>query len=232
VARRHREHHKNDRIGWLRAAVLGANDGIISVSSIMLGVATANALRSNILLSGIAGLTAGAMSMAAGEYISVSSQADTEAAELTREKSELANDPVGEEEELTRIYVQRGLKRELALQIAHELMNRDALGAHMRDELGMTEESSARPLQAAFASAVSFTVGAALPLAIGLLAPQLHAVWFISLGSLFCLAILGAVAAHVGGAAILKGSGRVAFWGAFAMAVTAGIGAAIGHIGL
>jgi len=164
MARRHREHHKNDRIGWLRAAVLGANDGIISVSSIMLGVATAHAIRSNVLLSGIAGLTAGAMSMAAGEYVSVSSQADTEEAEVTREKSELASDPVGEEEELTRIYVQRGLKRELALQVAQQLMSRDALATHMRDELGITEATIARPLQAAVASAASFTVVQAAPL--------------------------------------------------------------------
>lgn len=232
MGRRHREHHKQDRIGWLRAAVLGANDGIISVSSIMLGVATAHALRSNILLSGIAGLTAGAMSMAAGEYVSVYSQADTEAAEMARERAELASDPAGETEELTKIYVQRGLKRDLAIQVAHELMNHDALGAHMRDELGLTEASTARPLQAALASAASFTAGAALPLSIALLAPQDHAAWFICLGSLVSLTILGAVAAQVGGAVIWKGAARVAFWGALAMAVTAGIGAEIGQHGL
>ncbi len=232
MARRHREHHKQDRIGWLRAAVLGANDGIISVSSILLGVATAHAERSNIILAGIAGLTAGAMSMAAGEYVSVYSQADTEKAEAGREKSELASDPAGETEELARIYVERGLDRALATEVAQQLMNRDALASHMRDELGITDISTARPLQAALASAASFTAGAALPLAIALLAPEQVAAWGISLGSLISLAILGAIAARVGGAPVWKGSARVTFWGAFAMAVTAGIGAALGQHGI
>jgi VIT1/CCC1 family predicted Fe2+/Mn2+ transporter len=232
MARRHREHHKHDRIGWLRAAVLGANDGIISVSSIMLGVATAHALRSSILLSGMAGLTAGAMSMAAGEYVSVYSQADSEAAELSRERSELADDPNGEAKELTQIYVQRGLSRDLAAQVAREFMSHDALGTHMRDELGITEMTNAQPVQAALASAASFTAGAALPLGIALLAPQDRAMWFICVGSLLSLAALGGLAAEAGGAPIWKGSARVTFWGALAMAVTAGIGAVIGQHGL
>ena len=232
MSRRHREYHKNDKIGWLRAAVLGANDGIISVASIMLGVATAHAPRSNVLLSGIAGLTAGAMSMAAGEYVSVHTQADTEEADLSKEKTELLRDPRGEEEELADIYVQRGLGRALAMQVAKELMSHGALAAHMRDELAITEATNARPVQAALASAASFTAGAALPLSIALLVSQIHASWFICAGSLFSLAVLGALAAHVGGASLWKGASRVTFWGAFAMAVTAGIGAAIGQRGL
>ncbi|MFN2977605.1 MULTISPECIES: VIT1/CCC1 transporter family protein [Terriglobus] len=230
--RRHREHHKQDRIGWLRAAVLGANDGVISVSSIMLGVTSAQASRGSILLSGVAGLTAGAMSMAAGEYVSVHSQADTEAAELERERSELAEDPIGEQAELSQIYVRRGLSADLATQVAQELMRHDALAAHMRDELGITDESNARPVQAALASAASFTVGAALPLCLALLAPVLHATPLIVIGSLLTLAVLGGLAAYVGGASIWKGVVRVTFWGAFAMAVTAGIGALIGNRGI
>lgn len=230
--RRHREHHKQDRIGWLGAAVLGANDGVISVSSIMLGVTSAQASRGSILLSGVAGLTAGAMSMAAGEYVSVHSQADTEAAELERERSELAEDPIGEQAELSQIYVRRGLSADLATQVAQELMRHDALAAHMRDELGITDESNARPVQAALASAASFTVGAALPLCLALLAPVLHATPLIVIGSLLTLAVLGGLAAYVGGASIWKGVVRVTFWGAFAMAVTAGIGALIGNRGI
>jgi VIT1/CCC1 family predicted Fe2+/Mn2+ transporter len=232
VTRRHHEHHKHDRIGWLRAAVLGANDGVISVSSIMLGVTSAHASRSGVLLSGIAGLTAGAMSMAAGEYVSVHSQADTEAAELAREKLELATHPDAEHEELAQIYVSRGLDHGLATQVASALMRHDAIGAHMRDELGITEESNAQPVQAALASAASFTGGAALPLCIALFVPEANAAAFIVLGSLLTLAILGGLASYVGGASIWKGCLRVTFWGAFAMAVTAGIGAAIGKTGM
>lgn len=232
TVRRHREHHKQDRVGWLRAAVLGANDGVISVSSIMLGVTSAHASRGSILLSGVAGLTAGAMSMAAGEYVSVHSQADTEAAELERERSELAEDPIGEQAELSQIYVRRGLSADLATQVAQELMRHDALATHMRDELGITDESNARPVQAALASAASFTVGAALPLCLALLAPALHATALIVIGSLLTLAALGGLAAYVGGASIWKGVVRVTFWGAFAMVVTAGIGALIGNRGI
>lgn len=230
--RRHHEDHKQDRIGWLRAAVLGANDGVISVSSIMLGVTSAHASRASILLSGIAGLTAGAMSMAAGEYVSVHSQADTEAAELERERLELAQNPIGEEAELSQIYMRRGLSADLSAQVARELMRHDALTAHMRDELGITGENNARPVQAALASAASFTVGAALPLCLSLLAPALHTTALIVIGSLLTLAVLGGLAAHVGGASIWKGAVRVTFWGAFAMAVTAGIGASMGYKGL
>jgi VIT1/CCC1 family predicted Fe2+/Mn2+ transporter len=232
MTRRHHEHHKNDRIGWLRAAVLGANDGVISVSSIMLGVTSAHASHGSILLSGIAGLTAGAMSMAAGEYVSVHSQADTEAAERAREESELAAYPDAEHEELAHIYMRRGLDHELAIRVADALMRHDAIGAHLRDELGITEETNAQPVQAALASAASFTAGAALPLCIALLVRQSHAAAFIVLGSLLTLALLGGLASYVGGASIWKGSLRVTFWGAFAMAVTAGIGAAIGQRGL
>ena len=232
MARGHHEHHKSDRIGWLRAAVLGANDGVISVSSIMLGVTSAHASHSSILLSGVAGLTAGAMSMAAGEYVSVHSQADTEAAERAREESELASHPDAEHEELAQIYVRRGLDHCLATQVSSALMRHDSIGAHLQDELGITEETNAKPVQAALASAASFTAGAALPLVIALLVPEFHATTFIVLGSLLTLALLGGLASYVGGSSIWKGSLRVTFWGAFAMAVTAGIGAAIGQRGL
>ena len=224
----HREKHRHDRIGWLRAAVLGANDGIISTASLILGVAAAHSDRHTILITGVAGLVAGAMSMAAGEYVSVHSQADTESAELEREKAELANDDEAEHAELANIYQSRGLSPELARQVARELMAHNALEAHMRDELGMTEASSARPIQAAFASAASFTAGAALPLVIAVLSPAARTIWLTAAGSLLCLAGLGGLAANIGGAPVLKGCIRVTFWGAFAMAVTSGIGMLFG----
>ena len=230
ISHHHPERHRTDRIGWLRAAVLGANDGIVSTASLVVGVAAASASQSNILLTGIAGLVAGAMSMAAGEYVSVHSQADTEAADLSRERAELERDPVAERRELAAIYVSRGLASGLAQQVAEQLMNHDALGAHARDELGISESLSARPIQAALASAASFAVGAVLPLAVTALAPEAGLIAWVSGTSLFFLAALGAVAARVGGAGLLLGAWRVTFWGALAMAITAGVGALFGAV--
>jgi vacuolar iron transporter family protein len=228
MPRIHREFHRSDRIGWLRAAVLGANDGIVSTASLVLGVAAATGSRSAVLVAGVAGLVAGAMSMAAGEYVSVRSQADTEAADLTRERRELATDRAAEERELASIYVQRGLEPALARQVALQLMAHDALGAHARDELGITEAFTARPVQAALASAGSFTAGAALPLVVAAVtaAPLLIAV--VAVCSLVFLASLGGLAARIGGAPVVAGAWRVTFWGALAMALTAGVGVLFG----
>lgn len=229
-SRHHRERHRTDRIGWLRAAVLGANDGIVSTASLVVGVAAASASHGAILLTGVAGLVAGAMSMAAGEYVSVHSQADTETADLSRERAELELDPVAERRELAAIYVGRGLEPGLAQQVAQQLMQHDALGAHARDELGITETLSARPVQAALASAASFAVGALLPLVVTAMAPATGLMAWVSATSLVFLALLGAIAARVGGAGILIGAWRVTFWGALAMAITAGVGALFGAV--
>ncbi len=222
------EQHRTDRIGWLRAAVLGANDGIVSTASLIVGVAAAHAGRGDILIAAVAGLVAGSMSMAAGEYVSVSSQSDTENADLTREKKELATNIEFERLELAKIYENRGLDKDLARQVALQLMEHDALGAHARDELGISEILSARPLQAALASAGTFAVGAALPLLVVLITPLTRLIPVIFLASLLSLALLGSMAARVGGANVLKGALRVTFWGALAMGLTAGIGALIG----
>jgi VIT1/CCC1 family predicted Fe2+/Mn2+ transporter len=229
-SRRHTERHRTDRIGWLRAAVLGANDGIVSTASLLVGVAAASASHGNILVTGVAGLVAGAMSMAAGEYVSVHSQADTEQADLALERTELERNPAAERRELTAIYVARGLEPGLAQPVAEQLMAHDALGAHARDELGITETLSARPIQAALASAASFAVGAALPLAVTALAPERLLIPWVSGTSLAFLALLGAIAARVGGASVLIGAWRVTFWGALAMAITAGVGALFGAV--
>jgi len=228
MSRVHKENHLVGRIGWLRAAVLGANDGIISTASLILGVASAAASSSNVLLTGVAGLVAGAMSMAAGEYVSVSSQSDTEHADLAREKRELASDTDFEKKELAQIYVSRGVEAGLARQVAEQLMARDALGAHARDELGISEITTARPVQAALASAATFSVGAAAPLALVIIAPSNWLLPAVSVGSLLFLALLGMIGARAGGADLLKPTIRVTFWGALAMAVTAGIGAIFG----
>ncbi len=228
MARIHREFHRSDRIGWLRAAVLGANDGIVSTASLVLGVAAANASRSGVLVAGVAGLVAGAMSMAAGEYVSVRSQSDTETADLARERGELASDVANEERELASIYVKRGLAPGLAEQVAVQLMAHDALGAHARDELGISEVLSARPVQAALASAASFTAGAALPLIVATLASASLLGAVVAGSSLVFLAGLGALAARTGGAPVIAGAWRVTFWGALAMALTAGVGALFG----
>tara|TARA_R110001583_G_scaffold24563_1_gene89703 strand:- start:51526 stop:52215 length:690 start_codon:yes stop_codon:yes gene_type:complete len=225
---RHVEKHHTQRIGWLRAAVLGANDGIVSTSSLILGVAAAEASSSSILIAGVAGLVAGAMSMAAGEYVSVSSQSDTERADIERERRELLADPEHELMELTSIYVGRGLDRELAGQVAAQLMTHDALGAHARDELGISDTVTARPVQAALSSAAAFSVGAALPLLVVLLVPVSALMWSVSGSSLLFLALLGALAANAGGAPVLTSVIRVGFWGALAMALTAGVGALFG----
>ena len=224
------ERHRTTRIGWLRAAVLGANDGIVSTASLVIGVAAADADRRAIVVAGVAGLVAGAMSMAAGEYVSVSSQADTERADLARERAELAADPDGEREELIRIYVARGLPRTLAEQVAVELMTNDALGAHARDELGLSAAFEARPVQAALASAASFGVGAVLPMAIVVLAPAGPLSAWVAAGSLACLGLLGAVAARTGGAGAARATGRVMLWGALAMAATSVVGRAFGAV--
>jgi len=221
---RHTERHKTHRIGWLRAAVLGANDGIVSTASLVLGVAAAGASTQTVLMTGVAGLVAGAMSMAAGEYVSVSSQLDTEHSDLARERKELNDDLKSEQAELTGIYVKRGLDRELAASVATQLMQHDALAAHARDELGITESLTARPIQAALSSAITFAVGAFLPLLVVLLFPTSTLMWSISVSSLFFLILLGVVAAKVGGAPVMKAASRVAFWGALAMALTAGVG--------
>jgi len=224
----HREMHRTDRVGWLRAAVLGANDGILSTASLILGIASAHGNHQAILVAGIAALTAGAMSMAAGEYVSVHSQADTEKADLARERKELETDNVGEHEELAAIYASRGLSPSLAKQVATQLMSHDALQAHARDELGISEALAARPLQAALFSAASFAAGSALPLLIALLVPLHFLIVAVSANSLLLLALLGALAAHTGGARILPGTLRVTLGGALAMAVTTGIGALFG----
>lgn len=229
MRRVHREIHLVERIGWLRAAVLGANDGIISTASLILGVASAAAARSEVLLAGVAGLVAGAMSMAAGEYVSVSSQSDTEQADLARERQELATDPEFEKEELAQIYVARGVETGLARQVAQQLMAKDALGAHARDELGISEISTARPVQAALASAATFSLGAAAPLALVLVSPSNLTIPLVSIGSLVFLALLGMIGAWTGGADIMKPTIRVTFWGAFAMGLTAAIGALVGR---
>jgi VIT1/CCC1 family predicted Fe2+/Mn2+ transporter len=228
MPRPHRETHRVERIGWLRAAVLGANDGIISTASLILGVASASSSTHAVLLSGVAGLVAGAMSMAAGEYVSVSSQADAENADLARERRELKDDPVFEKEELAQIYVARGLEPELARQVAGQLMAKDALGAHARDELGISSVTAARPVQAAFASAATFSVGAAAPLALVLVSPANWLLPAVAAGSLIFLGVLGTVGAIAGGADVVKPTVRVMFWGALAMALTAGIGAIFG----
>jgi VIT1/CCC1 family predicted Fe2+/Mn2+ transporter len=230
MSRLHTETHLVERIGWLRAAVLGANDGIISTASLILGVASAAASRTDILLTGVAGLVAGAMSMAAGEYVSVSSQADTEHADLAREKRELADDPAFEREELAELYVARGVEVGLAREVAKQLMAEDALAAHARDELGISSISTARPVQAALASAATFSLGAAAPLLLVFVSPSSVLIPIVAVGSLLFLAILGAVGAKAGGAGLLKPTVRVTFWGAFAMGLTAGIGAVFGKV--
>jgi VIT1/CCC1 family predicted Fe2+/Mn2+ transporter len=224
----HLERHRTEHIGWLRAAVLGANDGIVSTASLVLGVAAAGATHGGVMVAGIAGLVAGAMSMAAGEYVSVRSQADSEEAALNLERAELKADNPGEHRELTAIYVGRGLEPALAKQVAEQLMVHDALGAHARDELGISATLSARPIQAAFTSAASFAVGAAMPMVVVALAPGPRLIVAVSATSLVFLAILGAVAARVGGAGVARGALRVTFWGALAMGLTAGVGALFG----
>lgn len=221
---RHPERHRSDRVGWLRAAVLGANDGIVSVAGIVVGVATSGASAETILLTGIAAVVAGAMSMAAGEYVSVQSQADTEAADIATEKRELHEEPASELAELTQIYIRRGLEPELALQVAIQLTAHDALGAHARDELGITDALRARPLQAALASAAAFATGAALPIAASTLAPHPRVAIVTTAATVAGLLLSGGLAAHVGGAPVLRGALRVGFWGALAMAAAAGVG--------
>lgn len=225
---RHLEVHRTHRIGWLRAAVLGANDGIVSTASLVLGVAASGAASQGILVAGVAGLVAGSMSMAAGEYVSVSSQADTERADIAREKEELDESPDHEHAELTDIYVKRGLDAELASQVATQLMQHDALGAHARDELGISENLTARPIQAALASAATFSLGAFLPILIVVVFPASTLLWAVSGCSLLFLALLGALSALAGGAPVVVATARVTFWGALAMALTAGVGALFG----
>jgi len=232
--RAHPQHHGHELhqlggVGWLRAGVLGANDGIVSTASLIVGVAAAHATHANVILSGVAGLVAGAMSMATGEYVSVHSQADTEAAALEQERTELAADYAGESRELTEIYVRRGLQRPLAKQVAEQLMSHDALGSHARDELGLTATAQARPLQAAVASALSFSVGAAMPLGVAALSPEPQLIAATMFVSLLCLMCLGGVAARVGGANVLTGALRVTFWSALAMGVTAAAGTLFGR---
>lgn len=226
---RHRENHLVERIGWLRAAVLGANDGIISTASLVVGVAAAAKSADEVLVAGVAGLVAGAMSMAAGEYVSVSSQSDTEKADMARERRELAEQPEAELAELTLIYVERGVEPALARQVAEQMTARDAFQAHSRDELGLAGHMIARPVQAALTSAVTFAAGAAIPLLLALVVPAGSIGWAVSGGSLVCLALLGSIGAVVGGAGILKPALRVTFWGAIAMAATWTIGALVGH---
>ena len=228
---RHRERHRTERIGWLRAAVLGANDGIVSTASLLIGVSAADATHSNVIVAGVAGLVAGAMSMAAGEYISVQSQADTEEADLALEHRELLTDPSGEHKELAALYVGRGLDPSLAKQVASQLMAHDAIGAHARDELGITENLSARPIQAALASAGSFAVGAAMPLLTATIIPEESLIPVVSGTSLVFLAVLGGLAALAGGAPVMTGAMRVTFWSALAMGLTAGVGALFGTAG-
>jgi vacuolar iron transporter family protein len=227
---RHKERHRAERVGWLRAAVLGANDGIVSTASLVLGVAAARGSPTNVLVAGVAGLMSGAMAMAAGEYVSVHSQADTERAELERERAELIADDKGEHEELTAIYIGRGLDPSLAKQVADQLMAHDALGAHARDELGISETLRARPIQAACASAASFAVGAAMPILVTVTVPASSLILLVPGTSLLFLALLGALAAGAGGAGVTVGAIRVTFWGALAMGLTAGVGALFGTI--
>jgi vacuolar iron transporter family protein len=228
MSRLHTESHRMERIGWLRAAVLGANDGIVSTASLIVGVAAAAAGKPEILLAGSAGLAAGALSMAAGEYVSVSSQADTEGADIARETRELAEQPDFEKNELAQVYIDRGVEKGLALEVAGQLMTHDALAAHARDELGISDLTTARPLQAAFASALTFSVGAALPLLAVVLSPLQYVVYSVVTASLVFLAVLGVLGAKAGGAPVLRAVVRVMFWGALAMAVTAGVGALFG----
>jgi len=228
MPRYHRERHRTQHVGWLRAAVLGANDGIVSTASLVVGVAASQADHQQVLLAGVAGLVAGAMSMAAGEYVSVSSQADTEAADLARERKELATDAEMEHEELALIYEDRGLEPALAREVASQMMAHDALAAHARDELGISENLAARPVQAAFTSAATFSAGAALPLLAAMLAPAAQLAWYVGIASLILLAVLGALAASTGGASVVTGTWRVTFWGALAMAITAGVGRLFG----
>lgn len=230
MSRLHKESHLVERIGWLRAAVLGANDGIISTASLILGVASAAATTNDILLTGVAGLVAGAMSMAAGEYVSVSSQSDTEHADLARETRELADDPAFEQDELAQIYLARGVELGLAREVAKQLMAKDALAAHARDELGISSSTAVRPIQAALASAATFSVGAAAPLVLVAISPGNLLLPIVAIGSLLFLAFLGAIGAWTGGAGLLRPTIRVTFWGAFAMALTAGIGAVFGKV--
>lgn len=225
---RHPERHRTHRIGWLRAAVLGANDGIVSTASLLIGIAAANAGREEMLVAGVAGLVAGAMSMAAGEYVSVSSQADTERADLGRERLELAQDPASELRELAKIYIGRGIEPALAMRVAEQLTAHDALAAHARDELGITERMEARPIQAAAYSAFSFAIGAALPLLTAVVVPTGATIAVVAATSLVFLAVLGAVAARAGGAPVPAAAARVTFWGALAMGLTAGVGAVFG----
>lgn len=226
----HRERHRTERIGWMRAAVMGANDGIVSTASLILGVAAADATSHDILVAGVAGLVAGAMSMAAGEYVSVSSQADTEQADIARERKELATDPSAELAELTAIYVKRGLDPSLANQVAEQLTAHGALAAHSRDELGTSELLVARPVQAALASAATFAVGAALPLLAVVIASGAYLITLVAVASLLFLAILGGLAAFIGGASATRGAIRVTLWGALAMVLTAGVGALFGTL--
>ncbi|QDU74578.1 VIT family protein [Bremerella volcania] len=222
------ENHFVSRVGWLRAAVLGANDGIVSTASLIVGVAAAATSGSEVLVAGVAGLVAGAMSMAAGEYVSVSSQADTENADLERERAEQVDQPDFELDELAKIYVNRGVEPDLARRVAGQMMAKDALGTHLRDELGISEVTTARPIQAALTSAATFSVGAAMPLAMVLVSPADLLPWTVSIASLLFLALLGAVGAYAGGAPIWRATLRVTFWGTLAMALTAGIGALVG----
>ncbi len=224
----HPETHLVSRIGWLRAAVLGANDGIVSTASLIVGVAAASAATSEVLVAGIAGLVAGAMSMAAGEYVSVSSQADTENADMDRERAEQTSQPAFELDELTQIYVARGVAPDLARQVAAQMMAKDALATHMRDELGISEVTTARPIQAALTSALTFAIGAAMPLAMVVVSPADLLVWTVTIASLLFLALLGGIGAYAGGATVWRATLRVTFWGALAMALTAGIGALVG----
>ncbi len=228
--RKHLEHHLLGRIGWMRAAVLGANDGIISTASLIVGVAASSAKQSDVLIAGAAGLVAGAMSMAAGEYVSVSSQSDTEKADLARERSELSESPEAELDELAEIYVKRGVEKGLARQVARQLMAKDALAAHARDELGMSEITTARPVQAALTSAAMFSTGAAMPLLMAAVSPANALIPIVSAASLVFLALLGAIGAGAGDANILRATIRVTFWGALALAITAGIGKVFGAI--
>lgn len=228
MARRHRERHFAERIGWLRAAVLGANDGIVSTASLVVGIAASGASSEAVLTAGVAGLVAGAMSMAAGEYVSVSSQSDTEKADLARERAELRADPLGEHRELAGIYVGRGLDHDLANKVAEQLMAHDALSAHARDELGLTEVHAARPIQAAAASAATFSVGASVPLLVALIVPRSSVMPAVVAASLVCLGLLGGMAARVGGSTISVGVLRVTIWGSLAMGATAGVGALFG----